>query len=207
MSRPSFAREFLRRQGINQKTVRHQRGLEGHGGKRRTQLSLTVRPAKAIAGEHPVDSLKLGGQPHQKAQGFTDGSYDVVVPQIVSRNIGFAQKHKALQGRVPTHTLISESETKAAHYSATERSHRCCPGFIRGLPSPDPGGAIRRLLTRSTTRRPCDEPRRALPHAEAVVCAVRRGNSCKNLWAALGGCRGIAARNDDTRATCARNRG
>ena len=128
----SFAGEFRRRQRVDQQTVRHQRVLKGHGGERRTQLSLTVRPAEAIAGEHPVDPVKLGREPHEEAQGLTDGSYHVAFAQVVPRDVGFAQKHKALEGRVPTHTLISESETSAAQYSASELTDRRPVGFIRG---------------------------------------------------------------------------
>jgi hypothetical protein len=128
----SFAGEFRRRQRVDQQTVRHQRVLKGHGGERRTQLSLTVRPAEAIAGEHPVDPVKLGREPHEEAQGLTDSSYNVAFAQVVPRDVGFAQKHKALEGRVPTHTLISESETSAAQYSASELTDRRSVGFIRG---------------------------------------------------------------------------
>jgi len=79
-----------------------------------------------------VDSVKLSREPHEEAQGFADGSYDVAFAHIVARNVSFAQKHKALQGRVPTHALISESETKAAHYSASELTQRRPAGFIGG---------------------------------------------------------------------------
>src|SRR4029450_7915086 len=92
-------------------------------------------PNRGHCCEHPMDSVKLGREPHEEAQGFPDGSYDVAIAQVVPRDVGFAQKHKALEGRVPTHTLISESETSAAQYSASELTHRRPVGFIRGLTS------------------------------------------------------------------------
>jgi hypothetical protein len=80
-----------------------------------------------------MDSVKPGREPHEEAQGFADRSYDVAIAQVVPRDVGFAQKHKALEGRVPTHTLISESETSAAQYSVSELTHPRPVGFIRGV--------------------------------------------------------------------------
>ena len=79
-----------------------------------------------------MDPVKLGREPHEEAQGLTDGSYHVAFAQVVPRDVGFAQKHKALEGGVPTHTLISELETSAAQYSASELTDRRSVGFIRG---------------------------------------------------------------------------
>ena len=93
-----FAGEFRRRQRVDQQTVRHQRVLKGHGGERRTQLSLTVRPAEAIAGEHPMDPVKLGREPHEEAQGLTDGSYHVAFAQVVPRR-RFCAKTQGFGGR------------------------------------------------------------------------------------------------------------
>jgi len=76
---PLFAGEFCRRQRVDQQTIRHQGILKGHRGEACTQLSLTVRPAQAIAGEHPVDAVKLGRKSHEKAQSLTDGSYHVAL--------------------------------------------------------------------------------------------------------------------------------
>jgi len=76
---PLFASELRRRQRVDQQTISHQGILKGHGGEACTQLSLTVRPAQAIAGEHPVDAVKLGRKSHEKAQSLTDGSYHVAL--------------------------------------------------------------------------------------------------------------------------------
>jgi hypothetical protein len=97
---------FYGGQRIYQQAVRRQGVLKGDRGKTRPQVALTVRPAKAIAGEHPMDTVQLGGKSCQKPQGFADGSYDVALPQIVSRDIGFAQEHEALQRRMPRHRSV-----------------------------------------------------------------------------------------------------
>ena len=61
-----------------------------------------------------MDSIKLGGQPGEEAQCFANSSDDMALAQIVSGDVGSAQKHEALQGRVSRHGLVPNRYEESA---------------------------------------------------------------------------------------------
>jgi hypothetical protein len=53
-----------------------------------------------------MDSVELGGEPHEEAQGFTNRGYDMALAQVVSCDVSFPQEHEALERRVPRHVSV-----------------------------------------------------------------------------------------------------
>jgi hypothetical protein len=53
-----------------------------------------------------MDSVELGGESHEEAQGFTNRGYDMALAQVVSCDVSFPQEHEALERRVPRHVSV-----------------------------------------------------------------------------------------------------